>query len=145
MLLTRKLVKCSSEAVFAALVFVVAIAASGCVHHPHHRGRAVSIHAPGPPPHAPAHGYRHKHRDPGVELVFDGGLGVYAVMGLPGHYWHADRYVRWASGSWHASARLDGAWVVIAGDEVPKKLKAKHTGRAKKKHHRHSGPAKHRR
>ncbi|MFQ5585276.1 MAG: hypothetical protein ACE5GF_00390, partial [Thermodesulfobacteriota bacterium] len=41
----------------------------------------------GPPPHAPAHGYRHKHRH-GVELMFDGGLGVYIAVGLSGIYFH---------------------------------------------------------
>ena len=34
----------------------------------------------GPPPHAPAHGYRHKHPD-GVELVYKSNIGGYAVVG----------------------------------------------------------------
>ena len=34
-----------------------------CVHHHYHgdEPRAVVVHEPGPPPHAPAHGYRHHH------------------------------------------------------------------------------------
>ena len=102
------------------------------------------MHAPGPPPHAPAHGHRHRHHDSGVELVFDSGLGVYAVVGMPNHYWYGDRYLRWAEGRWHASVRLDGVWVVIGGDQVPKHLKSKHASWGKGKHHRHSPPAKHR-
>jgi hypothetical protein len=115
---------------------IAALAASGCVHHHHPPRRVATVHAPGPPPHAPAHGHRHRHHDPGVELVFDGALGVYAVVGRPGYFWHADRYVRWVSGSWYASARLDRAWVVIGSGEVPAKLAAKYGRRAKRSHHR---------
>src|SRR5262245_650986 len=55
------------------------------VEEDHHHG--------GPPPWAPAHGYRHKqHRayqshEGSVELVFDSGIGVYAVVGFPNYYW----------------------------------------------------------
>lgn len=137
--------KCSSEAAFAALCFVVAIAASGCVHY-HPAASESSVHAKGPPPHAPAYGYRHAYYDAGVELAFDDGLGVYAVVGRPGHYWYSGRYVHWESGSWRASVRLDGAWVVISDHEIPEKLAMKYAHKARKahrKHHRHAVPAKH--
>jgi len=54
---------------------------SGCLVVPHGHGSRGHTHVetrPGPPPHAPAHGYRHKHRR-GPELVYDGRLGVNTV------------------------------------------------------------------
>src|SRR5262245_11687981 len=49
--------------------------------------------AHGPPPWAPAHGHRrhhqraYQHRDATVDMVFDSGLGVYVVVGLPNYYY----------------------------------------------------------
>ena len=62
----------------------------------------------GPPPHAPAHGYRRKHH--GHDLVFDTDLGVYIVMGLPGLYFIDGLYYRVSSDGWHYSVRPDGDW-----------------------------------
>lgn len=136
-----------SAGMLAALVMVLLSAASGCVHHDH-PVMTPPAHAQGhgPPPHAPAHGYRHKHHRDGVKLVFDAGLGVYVVADLPGHYWHVDHYLRWVAGEWRASGHIDGAWVVVSSDQVPAKLVAKHAKHRKKKHRRHkhgSAPAKH--
>jgi len=116
---------------------------TGCVHHHHPHGGPVIVHkAPGrghPPAHAPAHGHRRKHAHDSVELVFDGDLGVYVVVGHPGLYWHGDRYFVWRDGGWRVSARIDGVWVGVASQDVPVKLVARH----KKKHHaargRHRG------
>lgn len=110
----------------------------GCVHHHHHEAPAPSVHARhgGPPPHAPAHGYRHKRNGDGVELVFDAGLGVYVVLGTRGTYWHGDRYLRWSGRRWSASHRLDGEWVVVASDTVPTMLVRRVAGnREKSKSH----------
>ena len=41
-------------------------------------------HKIGPPPHAPAHGYRHKHQH-GVELEYDSGIGAYISCRTPRH------------------------------------------------------------
>ena len=74
----------------------------GCFHpygHARHRlgGHApVMVHAPGPPSHAPAHGYRHKHAHHGVELVFDSAFGVYGVVGMSDHFFHAGHFYRQA-------------------------------------------------
>jgi hypothetical protein len=62
----------------------------GTPHH-HHRGQVVR--EPGPPPWAPAHGYRHKHAQ-GMELVYDAQLGVYVVVGRDGLYFRHDRFYR---------------------------------------------------
>lgn len=82
----------------------------------------------GPPPHAPAHGYRAKTRQ-GVELVFDSGLGVYVVVDLPGAYFWGDFYYRQESGRrWERCDRLDGAWVGIVETSLPPGLRGKKSG-----------------
>jgi hypothetical protein len=103
----------------------------------------------GPPPHAPAHGYRKKHRhayhhrDAEVEVVFDGGLGVYVVLGLPSHYYWEGRYLRVRSGRWYASRHLDAGWSVCDEASVPKALRTKHAKARKPGKKRHY-PAKRR-
>lgn len=82
----------------------------------------------GPPPHAPAHGYRHKHEQ-GVELQYDSGVGAYAAVGLQGVYFNNDLYLRIVGGYWQASVHFGGPWRVAAPHEVPEKLfKAKGKG-----------------
>lgn len=86
----------------------------------------------GPPPHAPAHGYRHKHKH-GVELVFDGDLGVYIAVGFSDIFFHNDLYIRMHDGRWEVSALLKGPWRKAKTREVPYKLKKakgkKHPGK----------------
>ena len=96
----------------------------------------------GPPPHAPAHGYRHKHVSHGssVDLVFDSGLGVYVVVGWPDHYWRDDHYYRWVDGTWMVSVKLDGGWISCGSSRLPPGLVAKHGVHGKKKW---KHPAKH--
>ena len=50
-------------------------ACRGRVHHHRAPGTTVVVTKTGPPPHAPAHGYRHKHPD-GVVLVYKSNLGL---------------------------------------------------------------------
>jgi hypothetical protein len=98
----------------------------------------------GPPPWAPAHGYRHKHhrayesREGTVELVFDGGLGVYAVGGFPDYYWWDGSYLRISGGRWVTAAYLDASWAPCPDDRVPSKLRTKAAkaggGKSKGKH-----------
>jgi hypothetical protein len=128
-------------------------ASAGCHVHHHHTtppptpAPHARAHAPGPPPHAPAHGYRHKHRTHAgtVELVFDTGLDAYIVIGREHHFLRGDRWYRWSDGGWMVSASLDGHWVAIRADRIPRSLArgyAKGPGRGKKKGHwKH--PAKH--
>ena len=140
-----------SAGMAAALLVLLLSATVGCIHH-HHRGaaRPVVAHGHGPPPHAPAHGYRHNHPHDGIQLVFDADLRLYVVGARPGYYWHDDRYLRWTAGTWQMSSRVDGAWVVVSSNRVPAKLRAKYAKKAEKARHkakrkaaRDSHPAKH--
>ena len=88
-------------------------------------------HKNGPPPHAPAHGYRHKQH--GVELVFDSGRGVYVVIDLPNHYYFKGRYYRRGEIQWEVGVHIDGPWEFISEDELPKGLRAKEKGKGKAK------------
>lgn len=124
-----------STAIGTALVIAVTLA--GCVVIP--AGRApgpVVVRAPGPPPHAPAHGYR-RHHASGVDLRFDPQLGVYAVVGYTGIYFSDDWFIRWYGGSWQFSRRVGGPWVIQSAERVPKGLRAKHH------HDHHEGPKAH--
>lgn len=81
----------------------------------------------GPPPHAPAHGYRDKHRH-GQRLVFDAALGVYVVAGLPYHYFHDGHYYRFHGGIWEASVHPKGPWRHISKKRLPPGLRKKGPG-----------------
>jgi hypothetical protein len=71
----------------------------------------------GPPPHAPAHGYRHKHRD--VELVYDSRMAVYVVNRHPQHYFDADRFYRCRANVWEVSLSIEGPWGVTTIEQLP--------------------------
>ena len=88
-------------------------------------------HKQGPPPHAPAHGYRHKQH--GVELVYDSGRGVYVVIDLPNHYYFKGRYYRRGEIQWEVGVHIDGPWEFISEDALPKGLRAKEKGKGKAK------------
>ncbi|HEY8156536.1 MAG TPA: hypothetical protein VII72_20580 [Myxococcota bacterium] len=80
----------------------------------------------GPPPHAPAHGYRAK-TPQGAEVVFDKGLGVYVVVGQPGAYFWGEFYYRQEGGGrWERCDRLDGDWVGIVEASLPPGLRGWH-------------------
>ena len=84
---------------------------------------------PGPPPHAPAHGYRRKYQ--GVELVYDSGRGIYVVIGFPNHYYFKGHYYRLGEVEWEVGVILEGPWKVISYDELPKGLRMDKKGRGK--------------
>lgn len=108
---------------------------TGCLPHTHGGGPH------GPPPHAPAHGYRY-HYD-GVELVYDSGLGVYAVVGYPDYYFYDGYYFRVYDGRWQMSGSLERDWNEAPGRNVPPGLaKKKGKGREKGKHDDHPGKGK---
>ncbi len=110
----------------AALVIVVTVGGCyGVVLAPHHGGPPVVVHQPGPPSHAPAHGYRHKHHS-GAEFRFDSHLGVYIVLGHTEVYFHDGVFVRIRSGIWQVSATLDGQWEARSAEWVPPGLRSKH-------------------
>ena len=119
----------------------------GCVYHHQHRppDEQAEARKGGPPPWAPAHGYRHKHQG-GVDLVFDSDLEVYVVVGYPGHYFHRDRYYRHVDGHWRIGLSINGLWSRVRLEAVPTGIrhrheKPKHRG---KRGRGHGPPAKHR-
>jgi hypothetical protein len=118
--------------------------ATGCVAHHHYpSGPPVVVHEPGPPPHAPAHGYRHKHHRDGVDLVFDTSLGVYVVVGHIDHWFSDDHYYRVRDGRWFIASHFDGPWAVVQVDRLPTGLKVKHGGAKLKGKGKSKGHARH--
>jgi len=88
-------------------------------------------HRHGPPPHAPAHGYRQKHQ--GVELVYDSGRGVYVVVGLPHHYYFKGHYYRLREIQWEVGVHAEGPWEFVSEGSLPPGLRAKERGKGKAK------------
>ena len=89
----------------------------------------------GPPPHAPAHGYRAKTHD-GVELSFRSDLGVYVVVGYSGYYYGEGIYYRQKDGTWSVSAHFEGPWETYSEEKLPPGLqKVKKGGKGKAKGH----------
>ena len=115
------------------LLFSVGIAISACgssVHYTRAINPEINTKHAGPPPHAPAHGYRHKHRD-GVELIYKSNIGVYVVVGYTEHYFHKDRYYRMNNGSWEVSRHISKGWSCVSGKKLPPGLRKKQVCRKK--------------
>ena len=87
----------------------------------------------GPPPHAPAHGYRHKYHD--VEMVYDSGRGVYVVAGFPLHFYCDERFYRFREPRWEVSVNIDGPWEVVSEQSLPRGLRVKEKGKGESKEH----------
>ena len=85
----------------------------------------------GPPPHAPAHGYRHKQGN--VVLVYQSNLGIYAVDGHKGYYFHEGDFYRSHKGKWQMSANFGGPWKKISESKLPKGLNNNQHAKAKTK------------
>jgi hypothetical protein len=110
-----------------ALACLVGIPLMGCVvvDAPHE-----GYHDEGPPPHAPAHGYRRTHQ--GHDLMYDSDLGVYVVVGLSNVWFLDGSYFRLADERWELSVGANGPWRVAAISAVPARLV--------EKRHPHGGP-----
>jgi len=127
----------------AASLLAGLIALAGCVNVHEHDHRQAKRH--GPPPHAPAHGYRHHHRD--VDLRYDVHLGVYVVIGHPHHFFHDGHYYRRVASRWErCGSWKKGDWMRVEVGVVPVTLashyKVKGPKQGKAKGHG-PGPAKH--
>lgn len=103
-------------------VALLSLTASGCVNRAsvgygddrHYHG--------GPPPHAPAHGYRAKHHH--HDMVYDSRLGAYVVLGYSDHYYHDGWYFRYYDGFWQISADLgDRDWRDVDRYRIPEGLR----------------------
>lgn len=97
----------------------------------------------GPPPHAPAHGYRHKHHN-GPELVFDSGLGVYVVADLNDYFYFENYYYRLLNDHWEISLHVRGPWKPAAMAALPPGLQKKNKckGQCKKNSYKKHGSKK---
>lgn len=85
----------------------------------------------GPPPHAPAHGYRHKYE--GVELIYDSERGVYVVVDFPLYFYFKGRYYRCREPHWEVGVHIDGPWEPVSEDSLPPGLRAMYKGKGKLK------------
>jgi len=123
------------KTLFVTLFIVIStIALSGCgtvnVYEDKHSGY-------GPPPHAPAHGYRHKHK--GHDLEYNSDLGIYVVIGLADHYFIDGIYYKLTKHGWYSSQYIDKGWNEYKKDFLPGKLHKKYSrekghGKDKGKH-----------
>lgn len=88
----------------------------------------------GPPPHAPAHGYRAKHHH--HDMVYDSRLGAYVVLGYDDYYYNDGWYFRYHDGFWQINADLrDRDWRDADHYRVPEGLRhSKH--RYREREHR---------
>jgi hypothetical protein len=119
-----------------ALLLVLACACVG-IDRGAPRPAEVATKSPGPPAHAPAHGYRRNHPQEGTALRYDSGLGVYVVVDTPDCWWLDGGYFRIRDGAWSTGARLSGPWTVIAVEAVPEGLR----GYTRKKNGKGNVPA----
>lgn len=116
-------------------LLLATIIVSGCV-----RSGSVSYgddrhYDGGPPPHAPAHGYRAKHRH--HNMVYDSRLGAYVVLGYSDHYFQNDWYFRYRDGLWQINANLsDHDWRDVDYYRVPEGLRNSKRGKHSDKRHR---------
>lgn len=84
----------------------------------------------GPPPHAPAHGYRQKYH--GYDLEYDSDLGVYLVLGMAGIYFIDGIYYRSSDNGWYYSDRPNGGWHTYRKKNPPGKLYKIHDDKYKR-------------
>jgi len=93
-----------------------------------------------PPDHAPAHGYRAKHKNGtnhktdtryekdeeakrppkgSVEVIYDSERGIYVAVGMPDVFYHDGHYYRRHDGRWQMSVRGNGGWEFSISGQVP--------------------------
>lgn len=105
--------------------FVVLLSVSlmlyGCVEQAGVRYGSAPAYREGPPPHAPAHGYRYKYRN--HDLRYDSKLGAYVVIGWQDYFYQDGLYFHYLDGRWLFSARLDSKdWRDARYNQVPPNL-----------------------
>ena len=95
-------------------------------------GDASPAHEKGPPPWAPAHGYRRKHAS-GVDLIYDRVLGAYTVGDHPGCWFHDARFFCRRQDGWYSSAKIGGPWTGMRVKDLPPGLARHHHDKQKQK------------
>lgn len=83
---------------------------------------ASCVYNPGPPPHAPAHG--HRHRVDSNIMIYDSVLGCYRVSSMSNCYYSNYRYYRWYGNQWQSCKTVHGPWKYTRS--VPAKLRKRH-------------------
>lgn len=117
-------------AILLGFIFIVSSCHTAVVYR-HPASTPVAEKRVGPPPHAPAHGYRHKHPD-GTRLEYDSRLGVYVVLGHTNLYFSDGMYYRPTSVSWEISAKIGSGWKPVSEKRLPPGLRATKVCKAKK-------------
>jgi hypothetical protein len=120
-----------------AVIFAACIAAFGCsrtVVYKDSPEKTVEAGKPGPPPHAPAHGYRHKHPD-GVVLIYESEIGVYVVSGYSLVYYHGAYFYRLHKNRWQTSRHIAGPWHKSNVKKLPQGLRQEVAEKKKGKGH----------
>ena len=120
-----------------AILFATCIAAFGCsrtVVYKDSPEQTVEADKPGPPPHAPAHGYRHKHAD-GVVLIYETSIGVYVVSGYSQVYFHGAYFYRLHKNRWQTSRHIAGPWHKSNVKKLPQGLREEVAEKKKGKGH----------
>lgn len=111
---------------------IVAIVLAGC------SGGFVVVES-GPPPYAPANGYRHRHPHDHIVLVYNADLSVYAVSGYRNCYYSGGTYYRVDGGVWYRTVTIsEPTWTVVSYNAIPpglhKKYKDSYADEKEKKH-----------
>ncbi len=119
---------------FALLLLLSGLTSVGCTSTSYSSSGPAKSQGHGPPPHAPAHGYRAK-TAAGVELSFRSDLGVYVVVGATGHYYFDGVFYRQAKGKWTFGAGIDGPWKPASESKLPPGLRSKKSDKGKAKGH----------
>ncbi len=87
--------------------------------HPHYEHSDVYYRS-GPPPYAPAHGYRHHYHN--HDMIYDSGIRAYIIVGMPDYYYDNGFYFRYSNIGWQFSGSLDDGWKATDERRVPKTL-----------------------
>ena len=117
--LVRRLLREALPTLLAASCLLVG---PGCALH--RAPEAIAAHDGdelGPPPLAPAHGWRRRHPD-GVEIMYRSELGAYVVVGIDDAYYCDDVFYLWDSGRWLRAPHFTGPWLAVPASEVPANL-----------------------
>ena len=112
----KDLIKSLTYIVMIGVVLLV----TGCAVYPAH----YHDEGYGPPPHAPANGYRYKYQ--GHDFVYDANLGVYIVLGYADYYFLDNFYYRHRNDGWYYSRKFDRDWQQYKQDKLPPGLAKKY-------------------
>jgi hypothetical protein len=122
---------------FAVILAGFVLISSSCSRVIVHPSRHKKV-GHGPPPHAPAHGYRRK-TPHGVEMAYDSDYGVYVVVGFTNHYYFEGHYYRFGHDGWQVSLNVNSGWKAVGKESLPPGLRGKAKAKHAKKTHRGRG------